>query len=180
MLTSSTLTFSMGSGERKRCSNMAQFRLDESAEVARGAVLNAENGMQVIVVLDDHAGTELCCLNRHCWFTSPYSLLGILGQRGRSPGLPPHIDQTVIKQLFYTARSGCGNGVPIRPILYPLLPRTAETDFLRAGGVVITDIDRSGCGSGFVWRELDLDRAAFRRPERRRAVVGGHNEIVGG
>src|SRR6202521_3115109 len=77
MLTSSTLTFSMGSGERKRCSNMAQFRLDESAEVARGAVLNAENGMQVIVVLDDHAGTELGCWNRHCWFTSPYSLPGI-------------------------------------------------------------------------------------------------------
>jgi len=27
--------------------------------------------MQVIVVLDDHAGTELGRWNRHCWFTSP-------------------------------------------------------------------------------------------------------------
>jgi hypothetical protein len=34
-------------------------------------VLDAEHRMQVIVVLDDHAGTELGRGNRHCWFTSP-------------------------------------------------------------------------------------------------------------
>ena len=65
-------------------------------------------------------------------------------------------------------------------LLFISLPCAAETDFLRTGGVLITYIDRSGCGSGFVWRELDLDGAAFRRSERCRAVVGGHNEIVGG
>jgi hypothetical protein len=43
--------------------------------------------VQVIVVLNDHAGTELGRWNRHCWFTSPYSLLGILGSGGADPQL---------------------------------------------------------------------------------------------
>ena len=65
---------------------VAQLRLDESAEVAGGTVLDAEYGMQVIVVLDDHAGTELGRWNRHCWFTSPYTLLGILDSGAGSQG----------------------------------------------------------------------------------------------
>jgi hypothetical protein len=36
---------------------VTQLGLDEGAKVAGGAVLNAEDGMQIIVVLDDHAGT---------------------------------------------------------------------------------------------------------------------------
>src|ERR1035437_6491623 len=66
---------------------VAQFGLDKSAQVARGTVFDAEHGMQVIVVLDDHAGTELGRWNRHCWFTSPYTLVGILGS-GAGPGVP--------------------------------------------------------------------------------------------
>src|ERR1019366_429531 len=88
---------------------VAQFGLDKSAQIARGAVFDAEHGMQVIVVLDDHAGTELGRWNRHRWFTSPYTLLGILGSGAgpggpsgpvfcllgwRSPGHPPHFEST--------------------------------------------------------------------------------------
>jgi hypothetical protein len=65
-------------------------------------------------------------------------------------------------------------------LLFISLPRAAEADFLRAGGVVIAYVDRSGCGSGFVRRELDLDGAAFRGPKRCGTVVGGDDEIVGG
>ena len=36
---------------------VAQLGLDEGAQVAGRAVLDAENGVQIIVVLDDHAGT---------------------------------------------------------------------------------------------------------------------------
>src|ERR1700746_2459458 len=43
-----------------------------------------------------------------------------------------------------------GMGEQMGPILYRLLPRAAETDLLRAAGVVIAYVDRSGCGSGFV------------------------------
>src|SRR5450759_2952685 len=88
-------------------SQVAQLSLDEGAQVARGTVFDAEHGMQVVVVLNDHAGTELGRWNRHCWSTSPYTLLGILGSGAgpgvpagpfcacwgwRSPGHPPHFE----------------------------------------------------------------------------------------
>src|SRR4029077_5138636 len=44
---------------------VAQLGLDEGAQVARRTVLDAEHGMQIVVVLDDHAGTELGGRNRH-------------------------------------------------------------------------------------------------------------------
>ncbi len=44
---------------------VAQLGLDEGAQVAGGAVLHAEHRMQIVVVLDDHAGTHLCGWNRH-------------------------------------------------------------------------------------------------------------------
>jgi hypothetical protein len=51
-------------------------------------MLDAEYGMQITIVLDDHAGTELGRWNRHFCFTSPYDLLGILdsgaGRRRRT------------------------------------------------------------------------------------------------
>jgi hypothetical protein len=58
---------------------VAELGLDESTQVARSAVLNAEHGMQIIVVLDDHAGAHLGRRNRHCWFTSPSLFSEILG-----------------------------------------------------------------------------------------------------
>src|SRR5713101_941226 len=58
---------------------VAELGLDESAQVAGSTVLDAEHGMQIIVVLDDHAGAELGRRNRHCWFTSPSLFLEILG-----------------------------------------------------------------------------------------------------
>jgi len=38
---------------------VAQLGLDEGAQIAGCAVLDREHGMQIIVVFDDHAGTEL-------------------------------------------------------------------------------------------------------------------------
>jgi hypothetical protein len=42
---------------------VAQLGLDESAKIAWGAVLDAEHRVQIIIVLDDHAGTHLCGWN---------------------------------------------------------------------------------------------------------------------
>ena len=50
---------------------VAQLCLDEGAQVPMSTVLDAENGMQIIVVLNDHAGTELGRWNRHCCFIFP-------------------------------------------------------------------------------------------------------------
>src|SRR5258705_12634739 len=44
---------------------ITQLSLNESAQVARGAMLHAENSVQLIVVLDDHARTHLGGGNRH-------------------------------------------------------------------------------------------------------------------
>ncbi len=44
---------------------VAQLGLDEGAQVAGRAVLDPEHGVQIIVVLDDHAGTQLGGGNRH-------------------------------------------------------------------------------------------------------------------
>src|ERR1019366_5816221 len=100
---------------------VAQFGLDKSAQIARGAVKDAEHGMWFVVVLDDHAGTELGRWNRHCWFTSPYTLLGILGS-GAGPGSPSGPVVCLlgvevagasaalrINILFYTRGERCGN-----------------------------------------------------------------------
>ncbi len=46
----------MGSGE---------LGLDEGAEIAGRAVLDGEDKMQIVLELDDHAGTHLCGGNRH-------------------------------------------------------------------------------------------------------------------
>ena len=42
---------------------LAHLYLDEAAQVARCAVLHLENGIQLAVPLDHHAGTHLCCCN---------------------------------------------------------------------------------------------------------------------
>ena len=44
---------------------VAQFGLDEGAQVAGRAVLHLEDQMQLVVVLDDHARTHLSGGNRH-------------------------------------------------------------------------------------------------------------------
>ena len=70
-MTSSTMTRSMGSGERKRSTNMragadvAQLGLDEGAEVAGRAVLHREDQVKIVVVLDNHARAHLRGGNRH-------------------------------------------------------------------------------------------------------------------
>ena len=46
---------------------IAQLGLDESAKIARRAVLNAKHRMQIIIVFDDHARAKLSSRNRHCW-----------------------------------------------------------------------------------------------------------------
>ena len=51
--------------EHRSGAQVAQLGLDEGAQIARGTVLDAEHGMQVIVVLDDHAGAHLGGWNRH-------------------------------------------------------------------------------------------------------------------
>src|SRR4029077_13192715 len=44
---------------------VAELGLNEGAQVAGRAVLDAEHGVQIIVVLDDHAGAKLGGRNRH-------------------------------------------------------------------------------------------------------------------
>ena len=44
---------------------VAQLGLDERAQVAGCTVLDLENQVQLVVVLDDHAGTHLSGGNRH-------------------------------------------------------------------------------------------------------------------
>src|SRR5277367_5903228 len=44
---------------------VAQLGLDKGAQVARRAMLDGKDGMQLVVVLDDHARTHLCGGNRH-------------------------------------------------------------------------------------------------------------------
>src|ERR1019366_9633080 len=51
--------------EHGSSTEVAQFGLDEGAQVSRGAVFHAEHRVQLIVMLDDHAGTHLCGWNRH-------------------------------------------------------------------------------------------------------------------
>src|SRR5581483_8906091 len=48
-----------------------QFSLDECAKVAGGAVFHTEYRMQVVIVLNDHAGTQLGGWNRHA-SNAPY------------------------------------------------------------------------------------------------------------
>ena len=50
---------------------IAQFGLDEGPQIAGSPVLDAEYGVQIIVVLDDHAGAQLCGRDRHCLKLSP-------------------------------------------------------------------------------------------------------------
>src|ERR1700722_8641222 len=51
--------------EHGASAQVAQFGLDKGAQVAGCAVFHAENGVQIIVVLDDHARTELGGRDRH-------------------------------------------------------------------------------------------------------------------
>ena len=51
--------------EHRAGAQVAQLGLDEGAQVAGSAVFDAEHGVQIIVVLDDHTGTELCGRDRH-------------------------------------------------------------------------------------------------------------------
>src|SRR5205814_1120956 len=44
---------------------VAELGLNEGAQVTRGAVLHFEDGVQLPVVLDDHARTHLGCWDRH-------------------------------------------------------------------------------------------------------------------
>src|ERR1700690_2014173 len=100
---------------------VAQLGLDKGAEIAGGTVLDGEHGMQIIVELNDHAGTELGRGNRHCWFTSPSLLPGIFGSEAgpgspagpfigpigvRSPGASAALE---INFLFYTGGERYGN-----------------------------------------------------------------------
>jgi len=50
---------------------IAQLGLDEGTKVAGRAVFDAEYGMQIIIVLDDHAGAQLSGRDRHCLKQSP-------------------------------------------------------------------------------------------------------------
>jgi hypothetical protein len=54
-------------------------------------VFDGEYGVQIIVVLDDHAGAQLRGRDRHCLKPSPSNKCGLLSRRkaGR-PHFPPH------------------------------------------------------------------------------------------
>src|SRR5208337_4660657 len=50
---------------------VAQLGLDKGAKVAGSAVFDGKYGVQIIVVLDDHAGAQLRGRDRHCSKQSP-------------------------------------------------------------------------------------------------------------
>jgi hypothetical protein len=83
--------------------------LDESAQVTGGAVLDAENGVQIIVVLDDHAGAKLGGGDSHCWVSllnkNDYDCDAIGGRRAG------HIFRWTrgSNSLFYTGLGSFGN-----------------------------------------------------------------------
>ena len=70
-MTSSTMTRSMGSGRTEALdvhgagADVAQLSLNEGAQIARGAVLDREDEVQVVFEFDDHAGAHLRGGNRH-------------------------------------------------------------------------------------------------------------------
>jgi hypothetical protein len=85
---------------------IAQLGLDEGAQVTRSAVFDAEYGVQIIVVLDDHAGTHLGGRDRHRLKQSPQNKCGFAGlteggQATFSAAQGP-------KKLFYTQVAGKG------------------------------------------------------------------------
>src|ERR1700733_105056 len=83
--------------EHRTRTKVAQLGLDESAQVARRAVFDAEYRVQIIVVLDDHAGTQLGGRDRHCLKQSPSNKRGLLSRRmAGMPHFPPHKGRKVI------------------------------------------------------------------------------------
>ena len=82
---------------------VAQLGLDEGTQVAGRAVFDAENGVQIIVVLDDHAGTQLGGRDRHRLKNSPYTIAVEAGGRRAGPLVPPPAYYAKkAKALFYT------------------------------------------------------------------------------
>jgi len=55
-------------------SQVAQLGLNKCPQVAGGAVFDAEDGVQIIVVLDDHARTKLGGRDRHRLKESPCAI----------------------------------------------------------------------------------------------------------
>src|SRR6185437_6425862 len=86
---------------------VAEFGLDEGAKIARRPVLDAEHGVQVVVVLDDHAGAELGRGNRHAGSISFISntVAGKVAE-GRRATFSAHAGT---KGLFYTGLGQFGN-----------------------------------------------------------------------
>ena len=84
--------FEHGSGTQ-----VAQLGLNKSAQVTGRAVFYAENGVQIIVVLDDHAGTKLGGRDRHRLKKSPCT---IAVQRRRKTGRPQVPPTRGLKDYF--------------------------------------------------------------------------------
>ena len=59
---------------------VAHFDLDEAAQVAGGAVLHFEDGVEFLVELDHHARTELCGSDHECKYQS--NSCGCVGKKG--------------------------------------------------------------------------------------------------
>ncbi len=64
---------------------IAQFGLDEGAQVAGSAVLNLKDQMQLVVVLDNHARTHLSGGNRHKGKTPCYGCAHCAKKIGLGP-----------------------------------------------------------------------------------------------
>src|SRR5580704_11153094 len=83
---------------------VAQFGLNEGPQVAGRAVFDGKNRVQIIVVLDDHAGTQLGGRDRHRLEPSPSFKARWLSWR--KAGRPHFPLQLRIKALFYTQLAG--------------------------------------------------------------------------
>src|SRR5690349_1854180 len=69
--------------EHRIGAQVSQLRLDKGAKVAGGAVLDAKDKVQVLVVLDDHTRTHLCGWNGH----SKISLLTLVRNKSAVSGV---------------------------------------------------------------------------------------------
>ena len=113
--------------EHRPRTQVAQLGLDESSQVAGRAVFHAEHGVQIIVVLDDHAGTELGGRDRHRLNDSPYriAVCGAGGRRARQyfrpRGLKHYFTRAFARKETFPIpdSSQCDQLGVLMPIPYP-------------------------------------------------------------
>src|SRR5579864_8573589 len=141
---------------------IAQLGLDESAKIARRAVLHTEHGMKVIVVLDDHAGAELRGRDRHREKSPSEIAFTERAEGGSANNFRRHKD----KKLFYTQLCRKGNLPPaafILPVPIELSSRSAPAQLKCLQTLIHTTMPGSHPGGNEVFIDALRTLRIFRR-----------------